>query len=295
MKVLVTGATGYLGRNLIKKLTIENFEVYILIRDMSKSGYFNSYHNITLIELKTYEQLEEVIIAVDFDIVIHLAAYQHSGDGVSEISELIESNILLGTQILNAISKSDCKSFINIGTSWQHYNSRVYNPVNLYAATKQAFQDILRYFSEEKKIRVITLKLFDTYGTGDNRNKLVSYVIKSIKNNETLLLTKGEQKINLVHIDDVIAAIHISINRLMFGENRKYEEFALAPEEPIKVADLVKLILVLTNSNIKVNYGYRKYRSREVFEPWIDYKLLPGWKPQISLVDGLNELIDYTD
>ena len=69
----------------------------------------------------------------------------------------MSSNITFGTQLVEAMVANGCYQFVNTGTSWQHYENDEYNPVNLYAATKQAFEDILRYYVETSALRVITL------------------------------------------------------------------------------------------------------------------------------------------
>src|SRR5260370_942833 len=96
--------------------------------------------------------------------------------------------------------------FVNTGTSWQHYEGAAYNPVCLYAATKQAFDDILRYYRERFGLRVVTLELSDTYGPGDPRKKLVPLLVERVKDRQKLSMSAGEQRISLVFISDVVEA-----------------------------------------------------------------------------------------
>jgi nucleoside-diphosphate-sugar epimerase len=56
------------------------------------------------------------------------------------------------------------RRLVNAGTTWQHYLGQVYDPVNLYAATKQAFEAILKFYTSTRDFQAITLELTDTYG-----------------------------------------------------------------------------------------------------------------------------------
>ena len=80
---------------------------------------------------------------------------------------------MFGAHILEAMALTSVSYFINTGTYWQHYGgSSTYSPSCFYAATKQSFQDILKYYTDSKLIKSITLKLFDTYGPNDSRAKI---------------------------------------------------------------------------------------------------------------------------
>lgn len=292
MKILVTGGSGYIGRNLIKKLISNNLEVFTIIRKPVDVNYASYFENVITHEFVSYNLLESFIIQQDFDLVVHLAAAQNYGDGIDDISELISSNVIFGTQILSALSKARYKNFINIGTYWQHYNNELYNPVNLYAATKQAFQDILKFYVEARDIRIITLKFFDIYGPNDDRNKILYHILNGFKNNELIKLSNGDQLIDLVHIEDVIGAILMSIERLFGLSSNKYEEFAVSSQNPITLRELVGLVNYLVEGKLKLDFGAVDYREREFFEIWRDFNLLPNWKPSITLIQGIAHLLD---
>src|SRR4051812_1833664 len=75
------------------------------------------------------------------DVVFHLASLFVSDHRVQDVQNLVESNLLFGTQLLEAMAQAGVKRIINTGTSWQ-----CPHPFNLYAATKQAFESILGYY-----------------------------------------------------------------------------------------------------------------------------------------------------
>lgn len=212
------------------------------------------------------------------DVVFHLASLVLAQHVTKDIDVLIQSNVLFGNQLLEAMKVNEVSCLINTGTSWQHYNNEDYNPVCLYAATKQAFEAILEYYVQACGIKAITLKLFDTYGPDDPRPKLFHLLNKAAMSGESLDMSAGEQLIDLVHIDDVIAAYLIAAQRLLAGQVTAHERYAVSSGQPLPLKELVQRYAAISKQTIHVNWGARPYRYREVMMPWSNGKNLPGWQ-----------------
>lgn len=289
--VIVTGATGFVGSHLSKKLVELGYNVHVISRP--SSTYENLESVKTKIDIFEYNQnITELINyfeKVEADIVFHLASLFISEHKSDEIDGLINSNIKFGTHILEAMSKSDTYRLINTGTSWQHYKNEEYNPVNLYAATKQAFEDIIEYYVKALNFNVITLKLFDTYGENDNRGKLINLLGKFSKENKELKMSPGEQKIDLVHVDDVVDGF-ISAYNLIKKNEINHDKYAVSSGQEIQLKDLIGLYEEVTGNEVMVEWGGRPYRKREVMELWRDFDKLPNWEAEISLEEGLKRL-----
>jgi nucleoside-diphosphate-sugar epimerase len=187
------------------------------------------------------------------------------------------------------MSKSDTCKLINTGTSWQHYKNEEYNPVNLYAATKQAFEDIIEYYVKVLDFNVITLKLFDTYGENDNRGKLINLLDKFSKEKKKLKMSPGEQKIDLVHVDDVVDAF-ISAYDLIKEDEISHKKYAVSSGQVIKLKELIELYEEVTGNEVLVEWGGRPYRKREVMELWQDYEKIPNCEAKISLKEGIKKI-----
>jgi nucleoside-diphosphate-sugar epimerase len=224
------------------------------------------------------------------DVVFNLASLFLSEHATKDVNALIQSNVLFGSQLLEAMKVNHVTKIVNTGTSWQHYNNEDYNPVCLYAATKQAFEAILEYYVQACNFKAITLKLFDTYGPNDTRLKLFYLLNKAATSGEALDMSGGEQLIDLVHIDDVTEAYLIAAHRLIECRTHQHERYAISSGHPIPLRDLVKLYSEVMGSSIQVNWGARPYRFREVMKTWTAGSILEGWQPKYALPDGMKNL-----
>ncbi len=290
MKIFLTGATGYIGSQLAKRLLLEGHELAIVIRPKSNLKVLHKL--LPQIEVHIYDGSYASLFAAlntsKPDLVFHIASLFIAQHKQEDVPQLIESNINFPVQLLEAMNQLGIKQFINTGTSWQHFNNEDYNPVNLYAATKQAFESLLAFYVQSQGLKAITLKLFDTYGPGDFRPKLFSLLRKAARSGETLSMSPGEQLLDFVYIDDVLEAYKLAIERLSVIQ--KCEEYAVSSLTTISLRDLVKIYSETVDRKVHVEWGGLPYRTREVFLPWTNFNLLSGWRANVILEDGINRM-----
>jgi nucleoside-diphosphate-sugar epimerase len=288
---LITGATGFVGSHLAKRLVQEGWRVHIVSRADSRLPEAEEFAHVTNhIYDGSTESMVNCVVQAKPDVVIHLASLFLSQHAIKDVNELIQSNVLLGSQLLEAMKVNQVTYLVNTGTSWQHYNNEDYNPVCLYAATKQAFEAIMEFYVQACGIKAITLNLFDTYGPADPRPKLFHLLEKAAKSGELLNMSAGEQLIDLVHIDDVVDAYLIAVQRLLEGKVSVHESYAVSSGYPMPLRKLVETYSNATGRSVNVNWGARSYRFREVMTTWCNGKSIENWKPKIDLLEGLKKV-----
>ena len=290
---LITGATGYIGSNLARRLVSDDWCVHIIVRSGSNLEVLNPILDRLVVHEHdgTTKNMIDHIADANPDIIFHLASLFIAQHRSEDIEALITSNILFSTQLAEAAAVNGIKKFINTSTSWQHFDHSDYLPVNLYASTKQAFEDILQYYVDSYGLKSLSLVLFDTYGPGDFRPKLVSLLINSIKSQQVLEMSPGMQMIDMVYIDDVVDAFLKASSHLDIVE-APYSRYAVSSTSPISLLDFVSVFESALSVKLKINWGARAYRDREVMKTWQKYDLLPNWVPQVSLSKGLKKLVD---
>jgi len=294
-RALVTGATGYIGANLVRRLSAESWDVHVLVRPTSSLVLLESLlSSITVHEFDgDSSTMDQIVKRSNPDVVFHLASLFLSEHRPEHVESLVHSNVLFSTQLVEAMVNNDCKCLINTGTSWQHFEDADYCPVNLYAATKQAFEVILDYYVEARGLALISLALFDTYGPGDPRPKLFSLLSKTAKSQEPLAMSAGEQLLDLVHIDDVIEAFMCAARAILDQESGR-KRFGVSTGQPIRLKDLVQLYEQAAGVHLPIQWGQRPYREREVMLPWSNCERVSGWEPKVALLEGLRSLVNGT-
>lgn len=291
---LVTGATGFVGSHLTRRLIREEWETHIITRSSSNMTLLKDVHSKIIVHQHdgTTKSIIDIVKEAKPDIAFHMASLflaQHTPDDVVWI---IQSNLLFGTQLVEAMTLQGVTKLVNTGTSWQHFQSEAYNPVCLYAATKQAFEAIVKFYVETSDLKVITLKLFDTYGQNDPRPKLFALLRRAAEEQTELAMSPGQQLIDLVYIDDVIDGYLLAAKCLMDNKVSSMEEYAISSGNPIPLKELIAVYGQTIGKPLHIKWGSRPYRLREVMVPWNKGKSLPGWKPKHGLSTGLKKMIE---
>lgn len=289
-KVLITGITGFVGSNVAKKMLQEGIEVIGIVRmnsDLNK--YKINEENVKLERHDgSLQGLIDIISDNSPDLIIHTSAFFTAEHNTDQVDELLCSNIQFSTYLFEAMKKCKVTKIINTTTSWEYFENEDYNPVCLYAATKRAVRDILKYYIEAEHFTAITLVIYDSYGDKDERNKILS-LLKKV--DQGIEMSMGEQKINFVHITDIVNAYLIATEMLENLEKGNYC-YQLRSSEVYSLKEIANIYSEVVNKELKIDWGRRPYRKREVMEIYPFGEILPNWKPEVSLREGLKNFID---
>jgi nucleoside-diphosphate-sugar epimerase len=287
----VTGGTGFIGRNLVRVLLSEGWRVHVIVRRSSNSAQM--FGRRSGVSTHVYVGAKELACAMQTanpSVVFHLASLylrEHSPD---DVSALLSSNIQFGTQLVEAMRLAETQALVNTGTAWQHFENHLYSPVCLYAATKQAFECILQYYVEVHHLKVISLKLFDTYGPADPRPKLVQLLAKAAETGIPLAMSPGHQRVDMVYVDDVVRAYLRAADLLLSGNVLGHQRYAVRSGHTATLREIVAAFEEVRGVRLNVRWGGRPYHDREVMEPW-EGTPLPGWKAEVSLRSGLRRTL----
>jgi len=284
-KILVTGATGYLGSNLVKGL-VQDYEIVILKRRSSNTIRIESI--LSSIEVINIEETQfcDIFKEKNFAGVIHCAT--NYGRDENDLDDTIEANLILPLRLLKRAIENKLEFFINTDTILD-------KRINYYSLSKSQFKDWLVFFSE--KIKAVNIELEHFYGKGDDPSKFVSKIIRDLAQNESkdIELTLGEQKRSFIYIDDVVKAFHVIIENVPKLKN-DFTSFQVGSKKQISIRDFVVLVKELCgNTNTNLKFGALPYRKNEVMEVNLDISALEklGWSENTSLHDGLVETIKF--
>ena len=304
MRILITGGNGFIGSHVLESLLQDGEnDIGITLRTTSNIWRIKRIiqeRDIALFYLEN-ESIEEIISMFKPEIVIHLSVYYKKNHNYDDIAEMLETNIIFPTKILDSMVKNGLKFFINTGTTTEFLieekyltsNSKI-SPSNLYSATKVAFEEILKYYTLHQGIQSITLKLAYPYGPKDNPKKLIPYLINCAIKGETAKATLGEQNLDYIYVKDIANAYKAAVDFIIRKWN-KYEVFIIGSGKSIPLREIAKLINEISN-NLLVEWGAFPYDQSESYHVRIDpTKALNvlGWKPLFSLRDGIIETYNF--
>ena len=177
--IILTGGTGFVGSHLLEKLLKLNKKIILLKRSFSTTWRINEFTDNENLIMKDIDKvvLNEIFDQYDINGVLHLATFAQRSHSSDAVSKMIDSNINFPTQLLENSINNNVKFFINTG-SFSEYelknspiseNNKI-SPFNLYASTKIAFENILKFYSDNYDLNCQTLKLFTPYGAKDEFN-----------------------------------------------------------------------------------------------------------------------------
>jgi len=289
-KVLITGATGFLGSAVVNDLVKSDFKVFATVRNLTKMPLIHE--NLIYVDLSKKDSLTETFGSQNIDTVLHLATkYGRNGETIQEI---LEANLLLPLEILNLAVNSGAKHFINIDSFYNkpgNTQKRLFD----YSQSKAALLPWLQMNSD--KIRVSNLILEHMYGPNDKRDKFIPRLIRSAKSNynDGLKLSPGDQRRDFIYIDDVVSAIHKILNSP--APIRNYENVEVGMGETNSLKELAAVINGILNLKSNPPFNECPYPADEIMLSVADNSILKslGWKPIYDLESGIRKILEEQD
>ncbi len=293
-KILLTGGTGFLGRNVAWRLVEEGHEVHNLERPGSDRSALlsreNGQHVNSVAMAADFSGLYETVRALMPDVCINLAATVVANEREDGIRQMIDANLLMPSLIARALLDLGHGTIITCGSSWQTAGGHGgYVPFDFYAGTKQALEDLLKAYVVQG-LPAIALRLYDNYGPHDTRRKIVDLIFDCAITGRPLAMSPGEQDIDLVHVEDAAHAVVMAAERAAGLARGQFETYGVSSGQPHRLKDIAALISDIAGRPAPIDWGGRPYREREIMKPYNGFAPVPGWAPRITLEAGLKDV-----
>jgi nucleoside-diphosphate-sugar epimerase len=281
MKIGIIGASGFLGKNLYESLKKEKSLNIIQFSSFKK-------------EKKNWiNKVSKEICLNKPEVIINCSSSQLLNDDEKSIKQLIETNITSQSIFLkNALKNKKFKSLITFGTKWELDSKGKNKPLNFYAATKLAADEILKLFCLDYKLSIYSLKIFDTYGKNDKRKKFLNLLKENYKRNKLFKMTAGNQILDLININDLVDLVKIILRDIIKKKKIGFFTYTVSSKKSIKLKNLVKKLIPTLKKKLKISIGSLKYRSKETMLPMQKTFNYPGWKPKRKLIKELKKIFD---
>jgi nucleoside-diphosphate-sugar epimerase len=281
--ILMTGATGFLGSNLLRRILAGEQRVIILTRRNSNFSRIDDLLPKVRVCRADKVNFETLFQEEKIDAVLHCAT--NYGRKVESPYSILEANLMLPLKLLQIGADNGLKCFINTDTILD-------KRVSYYSLSKAQFRDWLKLYSDRLICGNVALEHF--FGPGDDETKFVTLMVRSLlRRSPKIPLTLGEQKRDFIYIDDVVEAFS-SILRRLPGKRKGFYPFEIGRGSTISVKDFMLLLKKLTeNRSTKLDFGAIPYRENEVMESKVNLAEIRalGWSPTVSLLTGLKRTI----
>lgn len=295
MKVLITGATGFVGKTLVPYLLSRGYDdLILLVRNQDKANRLFPQVGLHVISTQSSDWMDQVS-RFNPDVVLHLAAYFTGRHDKENACKLIEANISFTTFLLEALVKTSCHHFINIGTfSEFRYGDGEYHPNNLYSATKTAERPIIQYYQTISSWKWINVVVYSPYGRHNDYKKVIDYMLEAFDAELPVAFTRGEQVLDFVHVDDMADFFYCLLQKLPALQN-PYYQFHLGTGMGHSIREIGEVMEKTLGKKMNANWGGRAYSEQDIMHaiaPIEQNMKLLNWKSKVTLEEGIDILLE---
>jgi UDP-glucose 4-epimerase len=303
-RVLVTGATGFIGSHLCRRLLDDGAEVHALTSTVS------SVYPVRLVDIRDRITLhggnlndsgamDSVVERADPAVVFHLGAYTHVGKSWERVDECIQTNIHGSVNLLQALARSNYERFVYTSTSEVYgdvavpfQEDAVVDPLSPYSVSKYAGERFCRMLHRGRGWPIVVVRPFNAYGPAQSPDRVIPEIIVKALRGERLAMTEGHQTREFNYVDDLADGFV----RAATVPGIEGEVFNIGGGEELSMRELATTTLALMGDPIVAEFGALPERPTEIWSMRADVtkatKVL-GLPPARPLRDGLEQTIAW--
>ena len=297
-KVIITGATGFIGRHLAQAVAASGASVYGLSRSESYIADVHGY----VCDITDRRLLNEIVGDVRPSHIFHLAGNKARSANIKDFRQCIDENLIGTLNLLEACEAASCvPRFISLGTCEEYGGAEAPYlettrevPVSAYSCSKVAMTQLLQTYHRIHGFPTVVLRPSLAYGPGQGDEMFLPALIRSLLSGQRFAMSRGGQTRDYVYIDDLIRAILLAAER----PEAIGQVINISSGMPTRIIDVTRLAVNLIGKEAEalLDIGKIAYRQGEAMNYWANRakaKQLLGWEPGVNLCDGMARTVAY--
>ncbi|OGD63359.1 hypothetical protein A2160_02650 [Candidatus Beckwithbacteria bacterium RBG_13_42_9] len=276
MRVFITGGTGFIGSQVIRKLTKEKHELFVLSENLANA-------NAWKVQVKHFRP----------EAMIHLA-----WEGIPDYSyQMSLKNLRYGIDLFEVAAKMGCKKIISTGSCWEYgtfkgtlNENMAVRPFNAFTAAKNSLHWLGKELAKENDIKFVWARLFFVYGPGQRKKSLIPYLIDCARKGIEPRIKNYETKNDFVYVEDVAEAITKLLSHAKSGT------YNVGSGKATSVHKVCKVVYQLLGREKILRDRLFETKPHQADNFWADISRMKQdvrWLPKTDLKQGIKKMLNY--
>ena len=290
-RILITGASGFIGSHLCLRLCQEGADVHAVYRsrrpaDLGDRRWWQA-------DLADLEEVKKIVGKVQPEVIFHLASHVKGAPGLEHVLPTFQSNLQSTVNLLTVAAEANCRRLVLTGSLAEPEveNGETF-PSAPYAAAKWASSGYARMFHALYKLPVVIARVFMVYGPAQmDFTKLVPYVTLSMLQGRTPKISSGERLVDWIYVSDVVDGF-LALAQASDVDGATLD---LGSGSLISIRGIVQQLIASIGGGVNAEFGALPDRPLEPtrLAKTAETFARIGWKPQVSLPEGLKSTVDW--
>ncbi len=301
-RVVVTGATGFVGANLTRRLLGEGHEVHLLLREKHNDWRIYSIKNDVythIVNFNDVDALSSTVSSIRPDWIFHLVAYG-AYSSQNNLNQMIETNLVATANLVNVCVKLGFEIFINTGSSSEYgYKDHApsefeyLEPNSAYAITKTSATHYCSWVAQSESVCITTLRLYSVYGPYEEPTRLIPNVIIEGINGGLPPLASPNIARDFIFIDDILNAYQKVAENPLIVNNKVYN---VGTGIQTNLAEVIEQASQILPIKVKPDWGSMENRRWDTNVWMADITRISkdlNWQPKYLFEDGFRKNVDW--
>ncbi len=301
-RVLLTGATGFVGANLTRHLLLDGHDISLLVRPGHQTWRIEdirSHIQLHQVDMRDVGSLEKVVADIRPEWIFHLAA-SGAYSWQTDIQQMIATNIVSTANLLQVCQRHGFEAFVNAGSSSEYgYKDHApsedewLEPNSYYAVTKASATLLCRHTARNKNLHIPTLRLYSVYGPFEDPQRLMPSVVVNGVDGKLPPLANPDIARDFVYTSDVNNAFFLAASVPDQEPGAVYNVGTGVQTSLREVIDIARKVMNISTEPDWGSMADRKWDTNIWVADNSTIRRALGWNPKITLEDGLQSMVDW--